>query len=95
MRKLKLLVSAYACSPFQGSEPGMGWNFVKELSKYHEVHVIVEKRKWKKPINNFLKLNSNYNKNLKFYFIDKKRFPISICCSSLRMWMPHAYVLSA
>lgn len=70
---MKVLISAYACCPKKGSEPGMGWNFVLGLSKYHELHVIVEKRKWEKPINDYLKLNPELNKKVKFYFIDKKR----------------------
>ena len=73
MQKYKILISAYACSPYNGSEPGMGWNFVLGLSRYHEVHVITEKRKWEAPINKFLKENSALNQNLKFYFIEKKR----------------------
>jgi glycosyltransferase involved in cell wall biosynthesis len=73
MRKLKILISAYACSPNQGSEPGMGWNFVHGLSQYHEVHVISEKRKWEIPVCTFLNENPSLNKNLIFYFIDKKR----------------------
>ncbi|MCM8568758.1 glycosyltransferase [Gramella jeungdoensis] len=72
-KKLKILVSAYACSPDRGSEPGMGWNFVLGLSKYHEVHVISEKKKWKKPVEDFLSKNPEISKNLNFYFIHKKR----------------------
>ena len=70
-KKLKILVSCYACSPKRGSEPGMGWSFVNGLSKYHEVHVIVEKEKWEKEI--LEELSKNPNENLKFYFIQKKR----------------------
>ena len=70
-KKLKLLISCYACSPVRGSEPGMGWSFVLGLSKQHEVHVIVEKEKWQKDIELFLEKNKN--ENLKFYFIHKKR----------------------
>ena len=40
MNKLKIFVSAYACEPYKGSEPGIGWNFVNEMAKYHEVHVL-------------------------------------------------------
>ena len=40
MEKRKVLVSAYACEPNQGSEPGVGWHTVKELAKYHEVWVL-------------------------------------------------------
>ena len=39
-RKLKILVSAYACEPGKGSEPGVGWNWVNELSRQHEVWVV-------------------------------------------------------
>lgn len=71
--KLKILVSAYACAPNKGSEPGMGWNFVIGLAKLHELHVIVEKRKWEKPINKYLNQNPELKNNVTFYFIDKKR----------------------
>lgn len=37
---MKILVSAYACEPGKGSEPGVGWNFSKELSSRHEVTVL-------------------------------------------------------
>jgi glycosyltransferase involved in cell wall biosynthesis len=70
-KKLKILVSCYACSPKRGSEPGMGWSFVNGLSKFHEIHVIVEKEKWEKDI--LEELTITPNENLKFYFIHKKR----------------------
>lgn len=72
-KKLKILVSAYACAPNKGSEPGMGWNFVMGLAKFHELHVIVEKRKWEQSINDFLEHNPGFNDSVTFYFIDKKR----------------------
>lgn len=72
-KKLKILVSAYACAPNKGSEPGMGWNFVTGLANFHELHVIVEKRKWEQPINDFLEKNPELNDSVTFYFIDKKR----------------------
>ncbi len=34
--KLKVLISAYACEPGKGSEPGVGWNWVREISKIAE-----------------------------------------------------------
>ena len=40
MEGLKVLVSAYACRPGEGSEPGVGWNLVHELVKYHQIWVI-------------------------------------------------------
>jgi len=37
---LKILISAYACEPNKGSEPGVGWNMAKQIAKYFEVWVI-------------------------------------------------------
>lgn len=71
--KLKILVSAYACSPSRGSEPGMGWNFVVGLSKFHKVHVIVEKLKWENEIDEYLASNPGLKENLTFHFIEKER----------------------
>lgn len=83
-KKLKILISCYACCPKRGSEPGMGWSFVNGLSKYHEVHVIVEKVKWQKDIEE--ELARNPNENLKFYFIRKKRNKLL-----RKLWPPSYY----
>ncbi len=40
MKSIKVLISAYACRPNQGSEPGVGWNVTRELVKNHQVWVI-------------------------------------------------------
>jgi glycosyltransferase involved in cell wall biosynthesis len=37
---MKVLLSAYSCEPGQGSEPGVGWNLVREIAKYHQVWVL-------------------------------------------------------
>ncbi|MBD2072644.1 glycosyltransferase family 4 protein [Phormidium sp. FACHB-592] len=38
-RPLTVLLSAYACRPDKGSEPGVGWNMAQELARYHNVCV--------------------------------------------------------
>jgi glycosyltransferase involved in cell wall biosynthesis len=40
MKRLKVLISAYACEPGKGSEPGVGWNVAREMAKYHDIWVI-------------------------------------------------------
>ena len=40
---LKVLLSAYACEPGKGSEPGVGWNQVMQTARFHEVWVITRK----------------------------------------------------
>ena len=43
MNKLKIFVSAYACEPSLGSEIGVGWHWVLEMSKYFELWVLTRK----------------------------------------------------
>jgi glycosyltransferase involved in cell wall biosynthesis len=37
---LRILISAYACEPEKGSEPAVGWNWVLQISRFHELWVI-------------------------------------------------------
>ena len=39
-RRLKVLASAYACSPLLGSEQAVGWGWVNAIARRHEVWVI-------------------------------------------------------
>ncbi|MDO4163935.1 MAG: glycosyltransferase family 4 protein [Bacteroides sp.] len=39
-RKTKIFVSAYACEPGLGSEIGVGWHWVLEMSKYFDLWVL-------------------------------------------------------
>lgn len=41
-KRFKVLISAYACNPYQGSEWGVGWGWVKAISAYHDVWVITD-----------------------------------------------------
>lgn len=79
---MKILISAYACEPNKGSEPGIGWNWALGLSALgHKVTVITRKNNENK-IKRFL-LNKKKNK-IKFIYYDlpswlqylKKKIPI-------------------
>lgn len=37
---LRVLISAYACEPGKGSEPGVGWNWVRQIARFADVWVI-------------------------------------------------------
>jgi glycosyltransferase involved in cell wall biosynthesis len=37
---VKVLVSAYACEPDKGSEPGVGWNWAQQIARFHDVWII-------------------------------------------------------
>lgn len=40
MKRLRVLISAYACEPGKGSEPGVGWNVAREVARHHDIRVI-------------------------------------------------------
>lgn len=37
---MRIFLSAFACSPQWGSEPGVGWRWANELARYHNVTVL-------------------------------------------------------
>lgn len=39
---MKILISAYACDPYRGSEPGVGWTAVCRIARKHEVWVLAD-----------------------------------------------------
>ncbi|MEM6835376.1 MAG: glycosyltransferase family 4 protein [Cyanobacteria bacterium P01_C01_bin.120] len=39
-RRLKILISAYACRPGEGSEPSIGWEMVRQAAQKHDVWVL-------------------------------------------------------
>lgn len=40
MSKTKIFISAYACEPNMGTEIGVGWHWVLEMSRYYELWVL-------------------------------------------------------
>lgn len=82
---MKVLVNCYACSPYKGSEPGMGWNFVKGLSAYHELHVLAES-KFEAELQQYMNEHPDELRNVHFYFIRKERHK-----KLRKIWPPSYY----
>lgn len=66
-----ILVSAYACEPFKGSEQSVGWNIILQLAKNNDVHVVTRANN-KSIIDSYLK-NNEIN-NLTFHYYDTPNF---------------------
>ncbi|MEO0857959.1 MAG: glycosyltransferase family 4 protein [Bacteroidota bacterium] len=49
----RVLLLAYACSPYHGSEPKVGWNRTVEAAHYCDVWVITEQREFEDDIRRF------------------------------------------
>ena len=71
MEPLKILISAYACEPHKGSEPGVGWNISLEMSKYFRVWVLTRTNN-REAILEALAIHPN--KNIHFVFFDVPKF---------------------
>lgn len=44
LRDIHICMSAYACDPTRGSEPGVGWNLVREAARRHHVWAITRRK---------------------------------------------------
>ena len=82
---MKILVSCYACTPYKGSEPGMGWKFVNSLSKYHELYVITE-TKFKPDLERYFSEHPENQSSFHFFFIQKDRHK-----KLRKIWPPSYY----
>jgi glycosyltransferase involved in cell wall biosynthesis len=49
----RVLLSAYACSPYRGSEPGLGWNWVREIAKNFDTWVLCKKESYEPDIERY------------------------------------------
>ena len=81
---MKVLVTAYACNPYLGSEHAVGWNLIRELSQLHDLTVIAEEEKCADSIIHYKSLNNDMD-HVKFIFIQKKR------ARTLRKFWPPSY----
>jgi glycosyltransferase involved in cell wall biosynthesis len=70
-RRLKVLVAAYACEPGKGSEPGVGWNMAKQISRDHEAWVVTKDNN-RAPIEGALAQEPN--PNLHFVYVGLPRW---------------------
>lgn len=62
-----ILVSAYGCEPFRGSESGVGWNWVLQMAKNNTLHVITRANNRELIENN---LPSDIAVNITFHYYD-------------------------
>ncbi|MGH4119459.1 glycosyltransferase family 4 protein [Clostridium sp.] len=68
-------MSAYACEPNKGSEPGVGWNWAKHMSNYNDIIVITRSSNRDNIEKEVVK---NKNENIRFEYFDLPKW--------LRFW---------
>lgn len=67
---MKILLVAYACEPNRGSEPGVGWQWVLNLSKDKQKEVYVLTRSNNKDVIDDYWANSIRPENIHFFYYD-------------------------
>lgn len=67
--KLKIFVSSYACEPGKGSEIGVGWHWVLEMSKYFELWVMTRSNN-KEPIEAYFKKHPEDDNGIHWIYFD-------------------------
>jgi glycosyltransferase involved in cell wall biosynthesis len=70
---MKVLISAYLCEPDKGSELAVGWNWVLQIAKLHDVWVLTESR-WREGIE--AKLARNPVPRARFVYLDLPRWAL-------------------
>ena len=63
-----IIISAYACDPYGGSEDGLGWHYVCMASRRFETHVLTEAHN-RENIEKYIVENKMDTANLRFYYI--------------------------
>ncbi|MEO0516616.1 MAG: glycosyltransferase family 4 protein [Cyanobacteria bacterium P01_A01_bin.116] len=85
VKPLKILISAYACKPNVGSEPGVGWNIVCAIAGDHEL-VVFTREDNRSAIE--AELCDRSVPNLKFIYIDLPKWAAWLPSAQL----PHYYL---
>lgn len=62
----------YACSPYRGSEPGVGWGRAFETAKHFDTWVICKKQKYEDEIRRYFSEHGDIP-SLHFYFVPRTR----------------------
>jgi glycosyltransferase involved in cell wall biosynthesis len=86
-KRCRVLVVAAAVHPLMGSEPGLGWNWIRGLSRYHDIWVITGERDGnREAINNHLMEHPELRDHLHISFIPRPDPPRTV-----RLWPPLYY----
>ncbi len=72
-RRLTVLVQAYACNPYKGSEEGVGWGWVRAISELHDLHVLTAEYH-QADIENYLREDPALAERVRFHFVPAKKW---------------------
>lgn len=85
-KRLKVLLGCYNCSPYHGSEKGVGWNFLHRIAQHFEVHAIVEEMECREPLERYRAEHPEVFEHIHLYFVRKVRHRLL-----RKIWPPSYY----
>lgn len=85
-RRPKVLLSCYSCSPYEGSERGTGWNFLRRIAEFCEVHAIVEATECLPALERYKAEHPETFEHITLHGIAKVRHPLL-----RKIWPPSYY----
>jgi glycosyltransferase involved in cell wall biosynthesis len=68
-RRKRVLISAFACEPFKGSEPEVGWQWAVQMARFHDV-VVLTQSMYREGIENGLKTLGGDRPKPRFIYFD-------------------------
>lgn len=71
MKRLKILLCCYTCDPTYGSELGMGWNFARNIARFHDIHILV-RDKYRDNLEAYGKQHPEEVEHMTFHYIHRK-----------------------
>lgn len=70
--RLRVLIVAASVHPLKGSEPGLGWGWVRALASQHDLWVIAGRKEGNQAaVESCLKSDPELNRNLRIFFVDR------------------------
>ena len=69
----RILLLAYACSPYKGSESGVGWHRAAEAAKYFDTFVLYGMDEYRRDIKRYIDRHGEIP-GLHFFFIPETAF---------------------
>jgi glycosyltransferase involved in cell wall biosynthesis len=95
----RLLLSAFSCIPYRGSEPGVGWNRALEAAKYCDTWVMCRAKESEEPIRRYFEEHQK-PRGLHFIYVPEPRWGDRIRCGTAlhylvyNAWQRRAYQIA-
>jgi hypothetical protein len=90
-----VIVSAYACDPDAGSEPGMGWHWIRNLARHHDLWVLTEENRFAPALERGIRQHQDLEGKVQIVPVRRQRYGERVLSQmyylSYRQWQRDAF----